>query len=465
MRRCRAKAPAALILGAIACLIAASLPRSWWNQDGSSFSLLAPKSYRGLHPTSSHHHNTISWSMVIHDASIVMIFATVGYAAPRIASGTRHQGSQTIRASDVQREQREQREGREREREGRGRTLDEVEAAYSQQRLLCVPHAVEEWAPGPPSPQSGALLAAGLYGANIAYNVVNKRLLLAHPHPCLVTGMNLFSSAGCCVLCWGLGLMRWPGRLESSVYLRLLGLAVFHWGGMLFSNISVAEVHISFTHTVKAAEPFFTALFTVALLGKKPTIRAWLSLLLVIAGIVVASTAETSFTWVGFWAAMASNVMVSLRTVLSKRLIESHILDPLNFQALLQCGAALVSVPVALCFNLHAVKEIALDPSAVSSAIMIGPLVWIFNVASIVVLVHSSPVVHAMIRSMRRPLLVLASIITFGTCLTWLNAMGIAVTILGALWFRYENEVKLERKPSTGNLKRLHANARHRAIP
>ncbi|CAJ1333180.1 unnamed protein product [Effrenium voratum] len=418
MRRCRAKAPAALILGAIACLIAASLPRSWWNQDGSSFSLLAPKSYRGLHPTSSHHHNTISWSMVIHDASIVMIFATVGYAA-----------------------------------------------AYSQQRLLCVPHAVEEWAPGPPSPQSGALLAAGLYGANIAYNVVNKRLLLAHPHPCLVTGMNLFSSAGCCVLCWGLGLMRWPGRLESSVYLRLLGLAVFHWGGMLFSNISVAEVHISFTHTVKAAEPFFTALFTVALLGKKPTIRAWLSLLLVIAGIVVASTAETSFTWVGFWAAMASNVMVSLRTVLSKRLIESHILDPLNFQALLQCGAALVSVPVALCFNLHAVKEIALDPSAVSSAIMIGPLVWIFNVASIVVLVHSSPVVHAMIRSMRRPLLVLASIITFGTCLTWLNAMGIAVTILGALWFRYENEVKLERKPSTGNLKRLHANARHRAIP
>lgn len=25
-----------------------------------------------------------------------------------------------------------------------------------------------------------------LYGANIAYNVINKRVLLAHPHPCLV---------------------------------------------------------------------------------------------------------------------------------------------------------------------------------------------------------------------------------------------------------------------------------------
>ncbi len=39
--------------------------------------------------------------------------------------------------------------------------------------------------------------------------------------------------------------------------------------------------------------------------------------------------------------------------------------------------------------------------------------VWTFNVASIMILVHTSTVVHSMIRSMRRPLLVLASIITW----------------------------------------------------
>ena len=92
-----------------------------------------------------------------------------------------------------------------------------------------------------------------------------------------------------------------------------MGLALLHWSGMLFSNISVSEVHISFVHTVKAAEPFFTALFTTLLIGQPSSLRAWLSLLLVIAGIVVASTAEISFTWRGFWAAMASNVFVALR--------------------------------------------------------------------------------------------------------------------------------------------------------
>ena len=95
-----------------------------------------------------------------------------------------------------------------------------------------------------------------------------------------VTGVNLASSSMCAILCWVFGLISWPGRMSFDFYLqlalvhetahvsrtcescsqgmgmfasprRLFGLAVFHWGGMLFSNISVSEVHISFTHTVK----------------------------------------------------------------------------------------------------------------------------------------------------------------------------------------------------------------------
>ena len=86
-------------------------------------------------------------------------------------------------------------------------------------------------------------------------------------------------------------------------------------------------------------------------------------------------------------------------------------------------------------------REIAADSSVWPSIVLIGPLVWTFNVASIVVLVHTSTVVHSMIRSMRRPLLVLASIITFGTHITRLNALGILFTLLGAFWYRVEREV------------------------
>lgn len=50
--------------------------------------------------------------------------------------------------------------------------------------------------------------------------------------------------------------------------------------------------------------------------------------------------------------------------------------------------------------------------------------VWTFNVASIMILVHTSTVVHSMIRSMRRPLLVLASIITWLGVVFWIRAIG-----------------------------------------
>mmetsp|Transcript_62745 Transcript_62745/g.147117 ORF Transcript_62745/g.147117 Transcript_62745/m.147117 type:complete len:424 (+) Transcript_62745:99-1370(+) len=373
---------------------------SWAGRDESpsdhGFSLMFPKSYRGIEPTqsSSYRRPVINLNMLWHDCSIMMVFATVGYAV-----------------------------------------------SYSQQRWLCVPNKVEDHVPNPPSPSGGALLAAGLYGANIAYNVINKRLLIAHPHPLLVTGLNLFSSSCCATLCWVCGLIPWPGRMSWHFYMRLFGLALFHWGGSLFSNISVSEVHISFTHTVKAAEPFFTALFTALLMGGCPSLRAWASLFLVIAGIMVASTAEVSFTWRGFWAAMVSNIFVSFRTVLTKKLMDAHVLDPLNFMAHLQCAAFIVSLPGALLFNLHAVRELAEDSAAIPMSLIIGPLVWIFNVASILVLVHTSTVVHSMIRSMRRPLLVLASIITFGTRITPLNACGILITLIGALWYRYENDI------------------------
>lgn len=111
--------------------------------------------------------------------------------------------------------------------------------------------------------------------------------------------------------------------------------------------------------------------------------------------------------------------------------------------------------------------------------------VWTFNVASIMILVHTSTVVHSMIRSMRRPLLVLASIITwlgvfdqghqglcvtrhvskgrcfkmfqaspkimfrFGTRITELNALGILFTLFGAFWYRYENEMVEKNGHST----------------
>mmetsp|Transcript_39002 Transcript_39002/g.121505 ORF Transcript_39002/g.121505 Transcript_39002/m.121505 type:complete len:439 (+) Transcript_39002:77-1393(+) len=391
-RRAGARRPARWALFAVACAQAArSLPAAWRGGPALRPSppafvpkSLFPKSYLDRASLKRRQASAIP---VIRDLKVVVLFAAAGYLA-----------------------------------------------CYSSQRWMGAPDVPQIRQKQPPSPNVGALLAAGLYGANVAYNVLNKRVLLAYPHPVVVTTMNLLTCSLCCVMAWAAGISRAPPR-PTREHARLLPLVLFHWAGIFLANVSVSEVNISFTHTVKAAEPVFTAVFAMALLGTAISSRDWLYLMLVCAGVALASTTELSFTWLGFWAAMASNVTVSLRTVLSKKLIDDKMIqDPMSFIMVLHCGAFVISLVVALVLEGTAVLK-AFSSPILASGLAIGPLVWVFNTASILVLSRTSPVAHSMIRALRRPILVLASIIAFGTAMNALNVGGVIAALVGVWLF------------------------------
>lgn len=48
----------------------------------------------------------------------------------------------------------------------------------------------------------------------------------------------------------------------------IVPLAVVHTLGNLFTNMSLGKVAVSFTHTIKAMEPFFSVLLSAAFLGE-----------------------------------------------------------------------------------------------------------------------------------------------------------------------------------------------------
>ncbi|CAE8729890.1 unnamed protein product, partial [Polarella glacialis] len=88
--------------------------------------------------------------------------------------------------------------------------------SFLNQKFVACPHLAQIRRAAPPPPHVGALLAAALYGANIAYNVMNKRLLLAHPCPLSVTTMNFGTASMCCMLAWGLGVQK-PAKLTREL--------------------------------------------------------------------------------------------------------------------------------------------------------------------------------------------------------------------------------------------------------
>ena len=117
------------------------------------------------------------------------------------------------------------------------------------------------------------------YACNIAYNVFNKQVLLVFPYPATWTaahGVVAAAAMGCVWLAFGrrrdngrsrptaadaaasaFSLPRWA---TPHVLAACAPLAALHAAGLLATNMSLGSVAVSFTHTIKALEPFFTVL-------------------------------------------------------------------------------------------------------------------------------------------------------------------------------------------------------------
>ena len=72
----------------------------------------------------------------------------------------------------------------------------------------------------------------------------------------------------------------------------ILPLAIVHTLGNLLTNVSLGKVAVSFTHTIKAMEPFFSVLLSSVFLGDAPTMAVVLSLLPIVGGVALASISE-----------------------------------------------------------------------------------------------------------------------------------------------------------------------------
>jgi len=102
----------------------------------------------------------------------------------------------------------------------------------------------------------GALFA-GWYAFNIYFNIYNKQILTVFPYPWTNTNFQFLGGTVIALLGWATGLITRPTTLTGKQLLAIVPLAIVHTLGNLLTNVSLGKVAVSFTHTIKAMEPFF----------------------------------------------------------------------------------------------------------------------------------------------------------------------------------------------------------------
>ncbi|KAF7035626.1 hypothetical protein CFC21_046453 [Triticum aestivum] len=303
--------------------------------------------------------------------------------------------------------------------------------------------------------QLGAMIVAW-YLLNIYFNIYNKQVLqvLPLPLPYTITAFQLAFGSLVIFFMWAAKLHPVP-KLSAAQLAKIAPLAAGHMLGTVFTNMSLGMVAVSFTHTVKASEPFFTVLLSAFFLGEVPSPLVLGSLVPIVGGVALASLTEVSFNWVGFWSAMASNLLNQTRNVLSKRLLggeEEEFMDDINLFSVITVLSFLLSLPLMIF-----AEGVSFSPAFLQStglnlqelcvrAALAGLCFHGYQKLSYMILARVSPVTHSVANCVKRVVVIVSSVLFFRTPISPVNALGTGAALAGV--YLYSRLKKAKPKSS-----------------
>ena len=295
-------------------------------------------------------------------------------------------------------------------------------------------------------------LQVGIYFAlwylfNIAYNIYNKQALNILDYPWTIATIQMATGIAYFVPLWLLGLRKAP-KLNASELKTLFPIALCHTGVHVGAVIALGAGAVSFAHIVKASEPVVTCGLNALLLGEILPTSVYMTLLPIIGGVAIASMKELSFTVLALASAMLSNVSSAARGVLSKKTMSGkkigENLDAQNLYAVLTAMSTVILIPMMLGFEgtgmFKAFGDLvaAGDHTKKSLAALLalgGASYYAYNEVAFLALGKVNPVTHAVGNTIKRVVIIVASVIAFKTPMSTGSIVGSSVAIAGTLLY------------------------------
>jgi len=304
------------------------------------------------------------------------------------------------------------------------------------------------------SVQGGAseTLQVGSYFAlwylfNIGYNIYNKKALNAVAYPWSVATIQMLAGCFYFVPLWLTGARKAP-KLSGADLKTLFPIALCHTGVHVGAVVALGAGAVSFAHIVKASEPVVTCVLNGLILKEVLPFKVYLTLLPIIGGVAIASMKELSFTFLALGAAMLSNLSSSARGVLSKKTMSGkqigENMDAQNLYAVLTAMSAIILVPLCLAvegtgFLTGFADAVATgDFTKKSLSILLalsGATYYAYNEVAFLALGKVNPVTHAVGNTIKRVVIIVASVIAFKTPMSTGSIIGSSIAIFGTLLY------------------------------
>ena len=284
------------------------------------------------------------------------------------------------------------------------------------------------------------------YAFNVGYNIYNKQSSFIYPYPWACALWQMAFGNLIIFPLWWLGIRKMP-KVSMSNLVTLSPAALGHLATHVGGVVSMFAGAVSFSHIVKASEPVVSSMLNFAFAGEVLPWQVYATLLPIIGGVGIASAAELSFTWLAFGAAMGSNIGSACRGVYSKKMMSSgkpigENMDTANVFAVLTIMATCLLLPIACAIE---------GPTAMIGGFKAAyaqggvPFLWtmfyaglyyyLYNEVAFLALGQLDAVSHAVCNTMKRVVIIVASVFVFRTKITPIGITGSSIAIFGALLY------------------------------
>lgn len=304
------------------------------------------------------------------------------------------------------------------------------------------------------------------YAFNVGYNVYNKLLSKAVDFPMMIALTSL--GVGCLYFLplWALGLRKAP-KLSAEDVKKCTVLAMLHTVGHVAAVVAMAAGAVSFTHIIKALEPLFSVVFGAVINKKVAPLYVNVWLVPIIGGVAWAAVGSkimagedvlADINPVAFGGAMMSNLAFSLRGLLSKRFkaeSKAENLTSANLYSVLTLLSFILFLPFA--FVLEGSKLAAAWPpvagiSSIPAKILgvptfaassldhvyeltlwTGFYYYMYNEMAYLVLGEVSATSQAVANTVKRVVILLATVAFLGETMDVHKAIGASVAIVATM--------------------------------
>ena len=285
------------------------------------------------------------------------------------------------------------------------------------------------------------------YLFNIGYNIYNKRSLNVLDFPWTVATLQMATGILYFLPLWLTGARKAP-KLSKDELKTLFPIALCHTGVHVGAVIALGAGAVSFAHIVKASEPVVTCALNALLLGQLLPVKVYMTLLPIIGGVAIASMKELSFTFLALGAAMLSNLSSSARGVLSKKTMSGkqigENLDAQNLYAVLTAMSTAILIPMMLAIEgtgfFGAFKKVVASGDFTNKSLATllalgGATYYAYNEVAFLALGKVNPVTHAVGNTIKRVVIIVASVIAFKTPMSTGSIIGSSIAIFGTLLY------------------------------